>query len=106
LWLNTALAQGSFQIREYQVRLSELEIEREAINEQLVARAEPQALAARAAELGMIEAPATGYIVLKDGVIIGSAPPAGGEEGEGQDPGEGADGDGGPAATGEETGTE
>ncbi|MDR2567024.1 MAG: hypothetical protein LBC97_13415 [Bifidobacteriaceae bacterium] len=114
LWLNTALAQGSFEIREYQVKLNQLEIEREAINEALVARAEPRALAAKATELGMIEVPATGYLVLRDGVIIGSAPPAGSDQGEnqseGQDAGEsgeegsGAGGD--PAGPGEEAGAE
>jgi hypothetical protein len=85
LWLNTALAEGSFQIHEFEVRLNELEIERETISEQLVGLAEPQALAARAAELGMIESPATGYIILSDGLIIGSPPPAGDEDAAGDE---------------------
>ncbi|MDR0592651.1 MAG: hypothetical protein LBG60_05215 [Bifidobacteriaceae bacterium] len=77
LWLNTALAAGAFEIHELEVKLSQLEIEREVINEQLVALAEPQGLAARASQLGMIEAPATGYIILLDKRIVGSAPAAG-----------------------------
>jgi hypothetical protein len=79
LWLNTALAQGSFEIHELETKLEHLEVQRDVINEQLVARAEPDALAAKAAELGMVESPATGYILVREGTVIGAAPAAGSE---------------------------
>jgi hypothetical protein len=103
LWLNTALAAGAFEIREYQLQLSDLEIERESLNEQLVALAEPQALAAKAAELGMVAAPATGYLVLRDGTVIGAAPP---DETEGEPGQEASAGAGGEAETTSEAGDE
>ncbi|MDR2374527.1 MAG: hypothetical protein LBD77_10655 [Bifidobacteriaceae bacterium] len=80
LWLNTALAAGAFKIHELEVELARLEVERDVMDEELVALAEPQALAAKATELGMIDSPATGYILLRDGRIVGAALAAGAED--------------------------
>jgi hypothetical protein len=104
LWLNTALAAGSFEIHELKAELSQLEVQREVMNEDLVRLGEPHGLAARAAELGMIEVPATGYIILSDGLIVGSAAPAGVDtpaDGEAET-GTGTGGQTDPAAGGEE----
>jgi hypothetical protein len=77
LWLNTSLAEGSFEIQALEGELAALEVNREVINEQLVARGEPGALAARAAGLGMVESAASGYILLREGIIAGSPVAAG-----------------------------
>jgi hypothetical protein len=82
LWLNTSLAEGSFEIRDLEIELANMEVRREVINEQLVQRSEPDALAAQAAELGMVESSATGYILLEDGTVLVPPTPAGQESNE------------------------
>ncbi|MDR1118068.1 MAG: hypothetical protein LBL01_02060 [Bifidobacteriaceae bacterium] len=98
LWLNTALAQGAFQIHEMEADLSNYTTMREATEETLTALLEPAALTAKAAELGMVPSHATGYLVLRDGAVVGlPPPPAGAGEPEGEPDGSAESGEAGAA---------
>jgi hypothetical protein len=63
--------------------LADYQTLKEATEEQLTALSEPAQLAAAAIDLGMAPAPATGYLVLAEGVVTPLAP-AGEESAEGQ----------------------
>ncbi|MDR2347077.1 MAG: hypothetical protein LBD90_00350 [Bifidobacteriaceae bacterium] len=75
LWLNTSLAAGAFDIQELEDSLANYQTIKEATAERLTALSEPAALAAAAAELGMVPQHASGYLVLRDGTVI-NPPPA------------------------------
>jgi hypothetical protein len=59
-----------------EAELSKYQTQKEAIEENLTALAEPAALSVQARALGMVPSHATGYIVLKEGKVIGDAPAA------------------------------
>jgi hypothetical protein len=78
-----------------EAELADYQTLKEATEEQLTALSEPAQLAAAARELGMAPAPATGYLVLAEGVVTPLAP-AGQEPAEGQDAEESATGEAAP----------
>jgi cell division protein FtsB len=75
LLLNVNLEKGAFVRRQQQARLEQLLEQRQALQEQLEALEAPQSLAARAAELGMVQAPNAAFIRTSDGRIIGVPTP-------------------------------
>jgi len=73
LSINTALAKGAFEIHQMERDLANLEAQATKLEELLADQAGPEVLAAKAAELGMVPAPNTSYILLQEGTIIGPA---------------------------------
>jgi hypothetical protein len=75
LLINTWLAQGSFTVKRLQEQQTGLRNQTQAIAQQIAAQSAPDALAVRAAELGLVPAPNP---VFKgtNGAVLGVAQPA------------------------------
>ena len=76
LFLNTALAEGSFKVHELQRTTGELADAQAALEQQLTAVSSPAALADQASRLGMVPAESPAFLDLKTGTILGVAAPA------------------------------
>lgn len=81
LALNTAMAKDSFELGRLEARSAELSETREALVQDVNARSAPQALAARAGQLGMVPSEAVAFVDLEQGEVLGVAKAA--EEPEG-----------------------
>lgn len=77
LLLNTALVKGSYEAHQLESRSAELSEREQSLREILAAREGPQGLAARAAQLGMVQPEATRWLDLATGKVTGIAKPAG-----------------------------
>ena len=77
LLLNVAMAQGEFDRFALQSRLAQSAQEQERLTAELERAASPATLAASASALGMVRSAGGGYLRLADGVVLGSAVPAG-----------------------------
>ncbi len=80
LMFNTALAQGSFQLKKLQAQSSILTDTQEQLTVSIDALRSSRALAARAQQMGMVPAQSMAFIKLSDGSIIGVASPAKAEQ--------------------------
>ncbi len=80
LMLNTALAQGSFQLRAVQAQSGQLTDTQEQLTQAIDDLRSPRTLAARAQQLGMVPAKSMAFIRLSDGALIGVAQPAKAEQ--------------------------
>ncbi|RMI08639.1 hypothetical protein [Cellulomonas triticagri] len=76
LLLNTQLAAGAYETRTMDVRLAELARSEQQLSAEIDANKSPAQLAARATELGMQPAGATGWLRLADGTVSGGVEPA------------------------------
>jgi len=72
LLINTWLAQGSFTVKRLQDQQTSTRNQTQAIAQQIAAQSAPDALAVRAAELGMVPAP-NPVFKTKDGTVLGVA---------------------------------
>jgi hypothetical protein len=72
LLINTWLAQGSFTVKRLQDQQTAVGNQAQAIAQQIAAQSAPEALAVRAAELGMVPAP-NPVFKTKDGAVLGVA---------------------------------
>lgn len=79
LLLNTALVKGSYEAHQLESTSAELSEREQSLRELLAAREGPQGLAARAAQLGMVQPEATRWLDLATGKVTGIAKPAGSE---------------------------
>jgi hypothetical protein len=78
LGVNTALAQSSFTVSRLQKKVADLDDQSASLQEKLSRSTSPDALAADAKKLGMVQAVSLGYVRLADGSISGHASVAGG----------------------------
>ena len=76
LVLNTSLQQGAFYVRDLQARAEQLTEQREALQLHVAELREPQRVAARAADLGMVPNPSPAFLRLTDGSVLGNVTPA------------------------------
>ncbi|MDO5501950.1 MAG: hypothetical protein Q4G67_02135 [Actinomycetia bacterium] len=76
LFLNTALAEGSFKVHELTRTAGALADQEAAIEQRITALSSPAALAARASGLGMVPAESPAFLRLQDGAVLGVAAPA------------------------------
>jgi hypothetical protein len=76
LVLNTSLQQGAFHARDLEARAERLTEKREALQLQVARLREPQRVAARAADLGMVANPSPAFLRLADGEVLGKPTPA------------------------------
>jgi hypothetical protein len=72
LLLNTTMASGAYQARDLTIESVQLQEARAELLMELDARAAPQRLAERAAELGMARAGEVGFISLAQGTVTTS----------------------------------
>jgi len=72
--LNTRMAQTSFEIREQQLVLNELEAQSWTMRAELDRKASPTELERAAKENGMVPAGASGFITLETGTVEGGTP--------------------------------
>lgn len=72
--LNTRMAQTSFEIREQQLTLNELEAQSWTMRAELDRKASPTELERAAKENGMVPAGASGFITLETGTVEGGTP--------------------------------
>ena len=77
LLLNVAMAQGEYERFALQSRLAQSAQSQERLTAELESAAAPASLASVAAGLGMVRSTGGGYLRLADGVVLGSALPAG-----------------------------
>jgi len=77
LLLNTSMAQGEYDRYELQTRLAQSAQAQQEMRTRLEQLSAPAALAAAAAELGMVPSTTGGYLRLADGVVLGNPAPAG-----------------------------
>ncbi|WP_377641914.1 hypothetical protein [Oryzobacter terrae] len=73
LLLNTAMAQGSYTMRDLQHRSDELADAQDALRHQIDGVSGPGPLAQRARELGMVPAETPAFLRLSDGKVLGVA---------------------------------
>lgn len=73
LVLNTAMAQGSYTMRDLQHRSDELADTQDALRHQIDAVSGPGPLAQRARDLGMVPAETPAFLRLSDGKVLGVA---------------------------------
>lgn len=73
LMLNTAMAKGSYTLRDLQHRSDELTDTQDQLRHSLDAVSGPGPLAQRARELGMVKAPTPAFLRLSDGAVLGVA---------------------------------
>ncbi|MFT4235303.1 MAG: hypothetical protein QM607_09940, partial [Microbacterium sp.] len=71
--LSTMSTQSSFEIQKLQAQQRSLDIESQALYDQVAGLASPQNLAQKATDLGMVIDNAPTYLRLSDGAITGSA---------------------------------
>ena len=76
LVLNTALAQDAFAVHTLSTQGRALADQEQSLSREVEALRSPQALAAQAGELGMVQAGPPAFLRLPDGVILGAAQPA------------------------------
>ncbi len=76
LLVNTALAQGSFQLHDLRARSGELADQSQALREDIAGQASPQRLSSKAAALGMVPSGSVAFLRLSDGKVLGVATPA------------------------------
>jgi len=72
--LNTRMAQTSFEIREQQLVLNELEARSWTMRAELDRKASPTELERAAQANGMVPAGASGFITLETGTVVGGTP--------------------------------
>ena len=82
LVLNTALAQDAFAVHTLSQDGRTLADREQSLSREVEALRSPQALAAKAAELGMVQAGPPAFLRLPDGAVLGAAGPAVLPEGE------------------------
>ncbi|MDN4483969.1 hypothetical protein [Demequina lignilytica] len=70
LLINTAMAEGAYERRDLKIEIAALHQEAETLSETLEANGAPEALAARAEQLGMAPATALGFMSLSDGIVL------------------------------------
>lgn len=73
LMLNTAMAKGSYTLRDLQQRSDELTDTQDSLRHSLDAVSGPGPLAKRARELGMVPAASPAFLRLSDGAVLGVA---------------------------------
>ncbi len=73
LLLNTAMAQGSYTMRDLQHRSDELADAQDALRHQIDGVSGPGPLAQRARDLGMVPAETAAFLRLSDGKVLGVA---------------------------------
>ncbi len=73
LILNTALAQGSFELGRLQATSSQLADQEEALTHSIDTQRAPSRLAQRAEQLGMVPAESPAFLRLSDGKVLGVA---------------------------------
>lgn len=73
LLLNTAMAQGSYTLRDLQHRSDELADTQDSLRHQIDAVSGPGPLAQRARDLGMVPAETPAFLRLSDGKVLGVA---------------------------------
>ena len=73
LLLNTAMAQGSYTMRDLQHRSDELADTQDALRHQIDGVSGPGPLAQRARQLGMVPAETPAFLRLSDGKVLGVA---------------------------------
>lgn len=71
LVMNTHMAQRAYDIRTLKIERAELATVTADLEVQLMEASSPQALAAKAEEIGLVPAPALGVIVLETGTVEG-----------------------------------
>ena len=76
LVLNTALAKDAFAVHTLSQDGRTLADQEQSLSREVEALRSPQALAARAAELGMVQAGPPAFLRLPDGAVLGAAGPA------------------------------
>ncbi|HSF98301.1 MAG TPA: hypothetical protein VLA55_06380 [Ornithinibacter sp.] len=76
LMLNTAMAKGSYTLRDLQHRSDELTDTQDSLRHSVDAVSGPGPLAKRARELGMVPAATPAFLRLSDGAVLGVANPA------------------------------
>lgn len=76
LMLNTVLAQDAFVLHDLKRTVATLTDQQQALMQDVAAAQAPEALAARARALGMVESPGPVFIRLADGRVLGVATPA------------------------------
>jgi cell division protein FtsL len=79
LVLNTSLQQGAFYARDLEARAQTLTEQREALQVHVAELREPQKVAEKAADLGMVPNPSPAFLRLSDGKVLGNPSPAGAE---------------------------
>lgn len=80
LMMNTALAQGSFQLKALHSRSGQLADTEDQLTQAIDDLRSPRELAARAEQMGMVPARSMAFIRLADGTILGVAQPAGADQ--------------------------
>ena len=73
LMINTALAEGSYELAALEQRANELAVQQEGLTHDLDGLRAPATLARRAMELGMVPAGSPAFIRLADGKVLGEA---------------------------------
>jgi len=76
LVLNTVLAQDAFRLHTLKEQARTLEDREQVLQREVEALRAPQALAARAAGLGMVQAGPPAFLRLPDGAVLGAETPA------------------------------
>ncbi len=73
LVLNTARAEGSFELGSLQSTSTELSARQVSLQSTLARSQSPESLAGKAADLGMVPSPSTAVLRLSDGAVLGVA---------------------------------
>jgi cell division protein FtsB len=76
LLLNVSLENGAFVRRHQQAQIEQLMEQRQQLKEQIADLEAPQTLAAKAASLGMVDAPSAAFLRASDGHVLGVPSPA------------------------------
>ena len=71
LLLNTVLAQGAFAIHSLEQEATALEIQQQALEQEVALLDTPGSLARRARDLGMVRSPLAAFLRLRDGQVLG-----------------------------------
>lgn len=70
--ISLASTQDSFVLRDLTAQQRELNLQKQALNDELVALSSPQSLALRADALGLVVAGPASYLRLSDGAVLGA----------------------------------
>ena len=70
LLINTSMAEGAYERRDLKIEIAALHQEAQHLSETIEANGAPDALAARAKQLGMAPATALGFVSLSDGIVL------------------------------------